>query len=44
MNFKEVLTVLLKRFADAGVEPALSGGLALSTMGVFRFRKRGFAR
>ena len=39
MNFKEVLKVLLKRFADAGVEPALSGGLALSTMGVFRFTR-----
>jgi hypothetical protein len=39
MNFKEVFQVLLKRFADAGVEPALSGGLALSTMGVFRFTR-----
>jgi hypothetical protein len=39
MNFKEVLRVLLKRFADAGVEAALSGGLALSTMGVFRFTR-----
>ncbi len=39
MNFKEVLLLLLKRFADGGIEPALSGGLALSTMGVFRFTR-----
>lgn len=39
MNFKEVLRLLLKRFADLGVEAALSGGLALSTMGVFRFTR-----
>lgn len=39
MNFKEVFLLLLKRFADAGIEPALSGGLALSTMGVFRFTR-----
>jgi hypothetical protein len=39
MNFKEVLLLLLKRFADHGVECALSGGLALSTMGVFRFTR-----
>jgi len=30
---------LLRRFSEAGVEVALSGGLALSTMGVFRFTK-----
>lgn len=39
MNFKVVLKNLLRRFSEAGVEAALSGGLALSTMGVFRFTK-----
>ena len=39
MNFKEVLKILLNRLSEAGVEAALSGGLALSTMGVFRFTK-----
>jgi predicted nucleotidyltransferase len=39
MNFKEVLKILLNRLSAAGVEAALSGGLALSTMGVFRFTK-----
>jgi hypothetical protein len=39
MNFKAVLQNLLRRFSEAGVEAALSGGLALSTMGVFRFTK-----
>jgi hypothetical protein len=39
MNFKVVLKSLLTRFSEAGVEVALSGGLALSTMGVFRFTK-----
>lgn len=39
MNFKVVLQHLLRRFSEAGVEVALSGGLALSTMGVFRFTK-----
>jgi len=39
MNFKEVLRILLNRLSEAGVEAALSGGLALSTMGVFRFTK-----
>ena len=37
MNFKVILKNLLGRFSEAGVEVALSGGLALSTMGVFRF-------
>ncbi len=37
MNFKEVLKILLNRLSEAGIEAALSGGLALSTMGVFRF-------
>jgi predicted nucleotidyltransferase len=39
MNFKEVLKILLNRLSEAGIEAALSGGLALSTMGVFRFTK-----
>jgi hypothetical protein len=39
MNFKEVLKILLNRLSGAGVEAALSGGLALSTMGGFRFPK-----
>jgi hypothetical protein len=39
MNFKVILKNLLSRFSEAGVEVALSGGLALSTMGVFRFTK-----
>jgi hypothetical protein len=39
MNFKAVLKTLFRRFSEAGVEAALSGGLALSTMGVFRFTK-----
>jgi predicted nucleotidyltransferase len=39
MNFKAILKMLLRRFSEAGVEVALSGGLALSTMGVFRFTK-----
>jgi hypothetical protein len=39
MNFKEVLHILMNRFADLGVECALSGGLALSTMGVVRFTR-----
>lgn len=37
MNFKATLTELLRRFSDDGVEVVLSGGVALSTMGVFRF-------
>jgi hypothetical protein len=39
MNFKEVLAILLQRFSDSGVAVALSGGLALSTMGLFRFTR-----
>jgi predicted nucleotidyltransferase len=39
MNFKAILKNLLSRFSEAGVEVAISGGLALSTMGVFRFTK-----
>lgn len=37
MNLKEVLKTLLARFNQKGVEFALSGGLALSCMGIFRF-------
>jgi hypothetical protein len=36
MNFKAVLKTLFRRFSEAGVEAALSGGVALSTMGVFK--------
>jgi hypothetical protein len=36
MNFKVVLKTLLAHFSEADVEVALSGELALSTMGVFR--------
>jgi predicted nucleotidyltransferase len=39
MNFKVVLQNLLRRFSEAGVEVVLSGGLALSTMGVYRFTR-----
>lgn len=39
MNFKEVLQVLLKKFKKQNIDFALSGGLALTTMGIFRFTK-----
>lgn len=39
MNLKEVLRTLIRRFHEHGVDFALSGGLALSTMGIFRFTK-----
>ncbi|MCJ7774252.1 MAG: nucleotidyltransferase [Desulfobacterales bacterium] len=39
MNFKEVLKVLIKKFQKQKIDFALSGGLALSTMGIFRFTK-----
>ena len=39
MNLKEVLKILLSRFKDKGIDLVLSGGLALSTMGIFRFTK-----
>jgi hypothetical protein len=39
MNFKVVLKNLLSRFSEAGVEAALSGGLALRTIGVFQLTK-----
>lgn len=37
MNLKEVLKTLIRRFHQQKTEFALSGGLALSTMGIFRF-------
>lgn len=39
MNFKEVLKVLIEKFQRKKIDFALSGGLALSTMGIFRFTK-----
>ena len=39
MNLKEVLKTLIRRFHQQKTEFALSGGLALSTMGIFRFTK-----
>jgi hypothetical protein len=37
LNFNIVLTSLLRRFSEAGVEVVLSGEFALSTLAVFRF-------
>ncbi len=39
MNLKEVLKTLITRFHQTKIDFALSGGLALSTMGIFRFTK-----
>lgn len=39
MDLRAVLKILLRRFAESGVEVALSGGLALAVLGVFRFTK-----
>ncbi len=39
MNLKEVLKTLIARFHQKKINFALSGGLALSTMGIFRFTK-----
>jgi len=39
VNFKATLKNLIERFAANGIDVALSGGLALSTMGVSRFTK-----
>jgi predicted nucleotidyltransferase len=39
MNLKEVIKILITRFQKKGVDFVLSGGLALSTMGIFRFTK-----
>ncbi len=37
MNLKEVLKTLIARFSKKNIDFVLSGGLALSTMGIFRF-------
>jgi hypothetical protein len=39
MNLKEVLKTLITRFHQKKIDFALSGGLALSTMKIFRFTK-----
>ena len=39
MNLKEVLKTLIYRFQKQNIDFALSRGLALSTMGIFRFTK-----
>jgi hypothetical protein len=39
MNLKEVSKILISRFQDKGIDFVLSGGLALSTMGIFRLTK-----
>jgi len=39
MKLKEVLRTLIDRFHRQQIDFALSGGLALSTMGIFRFTK-----
>jgi len=39
MNLKEVLKILISRFQQKGLDFVLTGGLALSTMGIFRFTK-----
>ncbi len=37
MNFKEVLKTLMGRLQKKNIDFALSGGLALTTLGIFRF-------
>jgi predicted nucleotidyltransferase len=39
VNLREVLKTLIRRFQQQKIEFALSGGLALSTMGILRFTK-----
>lgn len=39
MGFKAVIASLLRRFSDSGVKAVLSGGFALSTLGIFRFTR-----
>ncbi len=39
MNLKEVLRILISKFNEQEVNYILSGGMALSTMNVFRFTK-----
>lgn len=39
MKFEEVLSSLISRFNEAGIDFVLCGGLALATMNIFRFTK-----
>ena len=39
MNLKKVIKILVTRFHNKDIEFVLTGGLALSTMGIFRFTK-----
>ena len=39
MNLKEVIKILISRFQKKNIDFVLTGGLALSTMGIFRFTK-----
>ncbi len=39
LNLKEVLKTLIARFNEQKIDFILSGGLALSTMNIFRFTK-----
>ena len=39
MNLKKVLKILFSKFNEEKIDFVLSGGLALSTMNVFRFTK-----
>jgi len=39
MNLKEVLKTLIAKFHEKKIDAVLSGGLALSTMDIFRFTK-----
>jgi hypothetical protein len=39
MDLKEVLKTLISRFQNQRIDFVLSGGLALTTMGIFRFTK-----
>ena len=39
MNLKEVLKTLISKFRERKIDLILSGGLALSTMNIFRFTK-----
>ncbi len=39
MNLKEVVKILITRFQQKDIDFVLTGGLALSTMGIFRFTK-----
>jgi hypothetical protein len=36
MNLKEVVKILITRFQKKDIDFVLTGGLALSTMGIFR--------